>query len=344
MLQLPELWRSGARVRHSTSDQVVVPVPKPGLLRPCVATIPHPWCASTDVVESELPARERRRMARPTSIRIFLADGSPDGIRVVEKSNWTGRAVVASRAQLTEALAREELRRPGVYVLVGTDEGGAPRIYVGEGDALGERLRNHASRKDFWTRFVAFTSADESLNKAYVRYLESKLVGLAKSANQWQLDNTATPSEPPLSEADRADAEWFLAEMLVIYPILGVDAFESASLDEPAPDAAAELILTQRGAQGRGRETKDGFVVFAGSLARRDEVPSIHAYLQDLRRQLLERGVLVEEGEHLRFTQDFRFGSPSTASGVLVGAVSNGRRAWQSADGRTLKEIQAARA
>ena len=52
-------------------------------------------------------------MPRPTSIKLFLADGSPDGIRIVEKSNWTGRAVVASRAQLSEVLQRDELARPG---------------------------------------------------------------------------------------------------------------------------------------------------------------------------------------------------------------------------------------
>jgi hypothetical protein len=54
-------------------------------------------------------------------------------------------------------------------------------------------------------------------------------VALAKAANQWEIENQAVPAEPPLSEADRADAEWFLGEMLVIYPILGVDAFESAA-------------------------------------------------------------------------------------------------------------------
>jgi hypothetical protein len=130
---------------------------------------------------------------RPTSIKLFLADGSPDGIRIVEKSNWTGRAVVASRAQLSEALQRDELARPGVYVLTGSDDSGSPRLYVGEADVLGERLRNHASRKDFWIRFIAFTSTDENLNKAHVRYLESKLIALAKAANQWQLENSAIP-------------------------------------------------------------------------------------------------------------------------------------------------------
>ena len=73
---------------------------------------------------------------RPTSIRIFLADGVPEGLRIVEKSNWTGRAVVASRSQLDRALAREELGQPGVYVLTGPSEEGAPRVYIGEADVL----------------------------------------------------------------------------------------------------------------------------------------------------------------------------------------------------------------
>ena len=68
---------------------------------------------------------------RPTSIRIFLADGVPDGLRIVEKSNWTGRAVVASRSQAAGAFGRQEMAQPGVYVLTGLTDDGAPRLYVG---------------------------------------------------------------------------------------------------------------------------------------------------------------------------------------------------------------------
>lgn len=284
---------------------------------------------------------------RPTSIRIFLAEGRPDGLRIVEKSNWTGRAVVASRSQAARAFERPELAQPGVYVLVGATEEGAPRLYVGEADVLRERLRQHAARKDFWTRFVAFTSTNEGLNKAHVRYLESRLIGLAKAAKQWELDNGTAPEAPPLSEADRADAEWFLEEMRLIFPLLGVDAFEDASGQVRASGAEAEgvlLHLKERGAHGSGREVGDGFVVLKGSRARRDEVPSIHDFLADQRRQLRERGVLAEAGESLIFTQDFRFSSASTAAGVLVGGSANGRRAWKDSQGKTLKQLQSQRA
>lgn len=286
---------------------------------------------------------------RPTSIRIFLADGVPDGLRIVEKSNWTGRAVVASRSQIDRALAREELAQPGIYVLTGVSDEGGSRVYVGEADALRERIKQHVAGKEFWTRLVAFSSTNEGLNKAHVRYLESRLIGLAREANQWEVENGTQPAPPPLSEADRADAEWFLAEMLVIFPLLGIDAFEAASGQTRTPATGAEsetpeLILRERGANGRGREVADGFVVLKGSRARGSEVESIHDLLSDLRKQLLERGVLIAEGDALVFTQDFRFRSPSSAAGVLVGGSANGRLAWKDPRGTTLKALQQARA
>lgn len=288
------------------------------------------------------------RQPRPTSIRIFLADGVPEGLRIVEKSNWTGRAVVASRPQIDRALTREELAQPGIYMLTGSSDDGAPRLYVGEADVLRERIRQHVAGKEFWTRLVAFSSTNEGLNKAHVRYLEARLIGLARDANQWELENGTRPAPPPMSEPDRADAEGFLAEMLVIFPLLGIDAFEAAASQAraPAPGLAGEspdLILRERGADARGREVADGFVVLKGSRARGSEVESIHDYLKDLREKLQERGVLVAEGTNLVFTQDFRFGSPSMAAGVLVGGNANGRRAWKDERGVTLKKLQEAR-
>ncbi len=35
---------------------------------------------------------------KPFSLRILVADGDPDGLRVVERSNWVGKAIVIPRA------------------------------------------------------------------------------------------------------------------------------------------------------------------------------------------------------------------------------------------------------
>ena len=64
-----------------------------------------------------------------------------------------------------------------------------PTIYVGEGDPVKSRLDSHHSNKDFWTWAIFFTAKDNSLNKAHVQYLESRLHQLAKDAKQSRLDN-----------------------------------------------------------------------------------------------------------------------------------------------------------
>lgn len=276
--------------------------------------------------------------ARPYSIKIFLPGGDPDGLRTIEKSNWSGSGIVVPRSLFGDAKQRKELARTGVYVLVGPpEESGLTRIYVGEGDPIRPRLESHAAKKDFWTACIAFTSKDENLNKAHVQHLEARLIGLAAQAKRCALDNGNLPQAPSLSEADAADAEGFLAEMLLCFPLLGLNVFWPAAATERS---GADLVLRAKGVEARGLETAQGFVVRAGSQAVTAEVASIHGYLSEIRGSLVENGVLRAEGERYVFTQDYLFPSPSTAAGVVLGRSANGRLEWQTKDGRTLKAIQ----
>jgi hypothetical protein len=96
------------------------------------------------------------------------------GIRIVEKSNWSG-GLVAPRSEFAVAKSRPEFRKAGVYVLVGpADEGVLTQIYVGEGDPVGPRLDSHFAKKDFWLTLLVFTSKDDNLNKAHIQHLETR--------------------------------------------------------------------------------------------------------------------------------------------------------------------------
>ncbi len=55
----------------------------------------------------------------PFSLRIFVADGDPDDLRIVERSNWVGRALVFPRAAWAQpcVATRPELQQTGVYLL-----------------------------------------------------------------------------------------------------------------------------------------------------------------------------------------------------------------------------------
>lgn len=57
----------------------------------------------------------------PFSLRIFVADGDPDGLRIVDRTNWNGKALVFPRAAWAQSSlsTRPELRQTGVYLLLG---------------------------------------------------------------------------------------------------------------------------------------------------------------------------------------------------------------------------------
>jgi hypothetical protein len=55
-----------------------------------------------------------------------------------------------------------------------------------------------------------------------------------------------------------------------------------------------------------------------------------------------ECGLLVPAANGYTLTQDYVFGSPSSAAMVLLGRTDNGRIEWKDSAGRTLKEIQEA--
>jgi hypothetical protein len=277
-------------------------------------------------------------MSKPYSIKIFLPAGDPDGLRTIEKSNWSGAGIVIPRALMADAKKRKELARTGVYVLMGPpEESGLSRVYVGEGDPIRPRLDQHATKKDFWTVCIAFTSKDDNLNKAHVQHIESQLVALAAQAKRCVLDNGNVPALPSMSEADAADAEGFLSEMMLCFPVLGVHVFTAAA---PAQKNAKQLQIASKGISATGWETHNGFMVRAGSGAAPVEVPSCHAYLKELRAALIGNGVLKLQGQGYVFAQDYVFASPSTAAGVVQGRNSNGRVEWKTKEGKTLKELQ----
>lgn len=178
-------------------------------------------------------------MSEPFTIRIFVADGDPEGVRLVDRMNWTGVGVVFPREQWREVSRnRPELNRTGVYILVGYREGDEelPTLYIGEGDAVANRIESHTQTKEFWEQAYVFTTSNNGLNKAHVRWLERELIQQAKKAKRSKLDNGTAPPEPPLSEAERADSRAFLREILQVLPIMGLRAFE-----EPRPVATPRV-------------------------------------------------------------------------------------------------------
>lgn len=275
---------------------------------------------------------------RPFSIRVFVPNGDPDGLRLVEKSNWTGIGVVFNRTNFKEAIKRPEIERTGIYVLVGDSEDGSlPTVYVGEGDPVKERLTIHYSKKDFWDRAIFFVTKDSSLNKAHVQRLECRLLEFAREAKQCRLDNNTCPTPPSLSEADTADVDCFLLDMLSIFPLLNLSVFERVT---PTAGSHETLSIDAKGLKATGYEDAKGFVVCQGSQFVKEEANAVPAHIAAMRKDLIETGLLFDAGNFFRLTQNHVFTSPSTAASAILGNSSNGRILWKASNGKTLKELQ----
>lgn len=100
-----------------------------------------------------------------------------------------------------------------------------------------------------------------------------------------------------------------------------------------------EYELKGPDANARGVLTKDGFLVKAGSIARRETVPSGKNVIS-VHQKLLADGVLKEHQGKLRFARDHLFNSPSGAAGAVLGGSANGWITWKNSSGKTLSEVK----
>jgi hypothetical protein len=162
------------------------------------------------------------------TIKIFVPNGDPEGVRIVELMNWTGKGIVFPRLEWTNTKQRDEFRQAGIYLLVGqTEEDDLPSIYIGQTDFLRDRLDNHEKNKDFWDRAMVFVSTNYSLNRGHITWLEYALVQQARQVAQCRLLNDTSPKEPSLSESEKADTQSFLRQVLQILPLVGLRALET---------------------------------------------------------------------------------------------------------------------
>jgi Domain of unknown function (DUF4357) len=273
------------------------------------------------------------------TIKLFLPRGDAKSLRTAEISNWSGKAIASPRTELEELLKREKLEKAGVYILLGTDpQTNSPNAYIGEAEVISERLKQHKAKE--WNTAIVFTSKDENLTKAHVRYLESRLLGEAIEVKRYTLDqNQAGGSRLP--ESDREDMEVFLDRIRQLLPVLGSDILTPIGQTKVQGQQTAILFCRIKGAEALGQRTASGFAVFKGSTAVLKERQSAEKwpYVVAQRKQLVFDKTLIEKKGVLAFTMDVEFSSPSAAAVVIHGGGANGSTAWKDEHGKTLKEI-----
>jgi hypothetical protein len=296
---------------------------------------------------------------KPRSINIFLLDGDPNGIRVAQIMMSTIQAIAFRRNKLGEVRKTfPEIERPGVYILIGEDENEPDRqlAYIGESEAIGDRLATHNSNKagrdskEFWTDTVVLISKDENLTKSHARYVEACLIRSTGNNPRWLLPNTKMPSgnAGKLPLPDRAAMDEFVDQTKTLVGALGWDLFRKVrgrpnyteqSAFELAPSQISNddvFFFRGEGFSATMKISPAGdFVVLAGSKARVKTTTTIPRGIISLRKTLLDTRILQEEDGFLVFANDYSFSSASAAAATVIGASANGRILWKLPDSRT---------
>lgn len=294
-------------------------------------------------------------------IRLYLVDGSPTGILTAEIMGWTGKVLSFPRGLLPDALKRPECGKTGLYFLTGfDDEQGRPVLYIGESDDVAKRLKQHDADEDkaFFEQVALVVSKDENLTKSHVRYLENRLIDIARSNGMTLLKNGNQGSAAALPEAEQSDMEYLIQQLRILMPVLGLTFLQERpqrkTVKTIQPQAAAnpepmvtfdtvtfdtvtfELSYLNGQIRATAYEQDGSFIVEKGSIIRNLKTD---AYEQQVRGHSYFRNRFTPyqsfcepvKGNDLivQVAEDVPFKSPTGAANFVTGTNINGHSNWK---------------
>lgn len=216
-------------------------------------------------------------------------------------------------------------------------------VYIGESENVKERLLQHLrdyqsdKEKYYWTTAVIFVGCD--LNKTLIRYLENRLVDIAKGCKRYRVLTKNTYQNTVMKESDRAVMEEFIDDIKVVINALGYKVLEPLVQHNANDETGDDLLyIAIGGAKATGKTTTEGFVVMQGAtINEKISTKSVGSGIVKLRQRLIEEGKV----KNLVTTEDILFSSSSAAADFILGYSVSGPKTWKDKDGNSLKAIEA---
>lgn len=206
-------------------------------------------------------------------------------------------------------------------------------------------MRDYQADKEkyYWTTAVIFIGSD--LNKTLIRYLENRLVEIARESKRYHLLTKNTYKNTVIKETQIAVMEEFINNVKILLNTLGYKVLEPLSRLVPEKNHEKLVEIDEinlrlertiknlgKRIQADGVRTSEGFVVLKGSHIAEVDDETIPVVLKEQRKTAdIVDGILQE---------DMLFSSPSYAAMLVIGKGANGLTSWKDSAGKTLKEIE----
>ena len=313
--------------------------------------------------------------SKQVKIDLILHDGVSEGIREAWMFQPSFKIIGFPRDRFHEIRNDNKFlkdEQPGVYIIIGPKDSNLDEYYyyTGESEEVKRRLSTHLSTKKvkkFWVDTILLIGASgNNITKSQVRYIESKLFSKVSNSVRWTRwtpsGKTRKPAENagrlPDYERNRMDEIIDQVPMLVL--ALGWDIFRQR-IETSSNDSDSEKQNATKYTKQTTKNKRDGslpkyptfyfdghefsskmvvksskeFVVTEGSTARLNTVPSLRKGILDIRKNLINAGVLKKNNSALVFTKDHTFRSTSTAAETIAGRNTRGPTVWKMKDKKT---------
>jgi hypothetical protein len=196
---------------------------------------------------------------------------------------------------------------------------------------------------DYWVEAIVFISKDDHLNKAHIKYLESRFYEIAKEIDRYEVMNITPPKKSSVSEAEQSEMEEFIDNAKLVVSALGHKVFEPLipiveSSNDSIKKSNTDLlyIKNNKGLNATGLVVPDGFLVLKDSNINNSYTEkSLSENIIRLRNQYLNDGTVIN---HV-FMKDTLFSSPSAAADFILGYSASGPKLWKNSKGVSLKDL-----
>ena len=243
---------------------------------------------------------------------------------------------------------KEELKRPGVYLLEcglnGNVPGKSPQgeklhIYIGQSGNVFERLRSHRSKSPSglkkagleWTSALCFL--DDELSENALKDLEKGLFILFKDelSSRFCIHTEKVSSKEIKDDKSLAKA---ISDIRMYLAAMGINTYVKSNIDVGGNFYSCS-VPNNLDKTARGYLSAEKFIIKKGSYVSSEKKTNFKpdSYWR-LRQDLEDRGV-IKNGQ---FVSDYEFRSASEAAAVVRGCSSNGQDEWRiRVDGKEMK-------
>ena len=194
---------------------------------------------------------------------------------------------------------------------------------------------------------LSYLPPQTTLGPTEISYLENRFCGMAIEANRYLVKNSNDPTPGNITEEKESELEEFIDYSKIIMGTLGHNVFEPVtdklqidstdygeSGDHPMLFMKRKSRKSGNVIEATGKQTNEGFVVLRGSHIETIDSDAIPPKIKARRQKALidSKGILQE---------NMLFTSPSYAAAFVIGGHANGLTEWKTADGKTLKALEA---